>query len=324
MIYSWQRKQWEKIVARYQKGQMPHALLLSGRHGLGKLTFAKSLAELILCKHNRIQACGTCRGCQLFRVGNHPDFFEVSLKEKSKFIKVAQIRKLIAALNQTSQQDHYQVVILSPAEAMNRAAANAFLKTLEEPSGQVLIILVTHRPETLPQTILSRCQRVLFNAYSDSETLQWVSMQVKDKNKALQLLALANHAPLRAIELGSLSYLSLRDHLLKVLTNIAMQRESALNFVNALLKEDIKLILHIIITFLMDILRVQLNCHDFILNTDYLLLLQEFSLILSQEKLLEILQRLQEACQIVVTGSTEINVQLILEEIFLMLEMPEC
>lgn len=323
MIYSWQQKQWEKIVARYQKGCMPHALLLSGSYGLGKLTFAKSLAGLILCKRNRMQACGRCRGCQLFRVGNHPDFFEVNLKEKSRSIKIAQIRKLITALNQTSQQGHYQVVILSPAEAMNQAAANAFLKTLEEPSGQVLMILVTHRPETLPQTILSRCQRILFNAYSDPKTLQWVGTQVKDKNKASQLLALANHAPLRAIELGSLNYSSLRNHLLKVLTNIVMQRESALNFVSALLKGDIKLILHTIIIFLMDILRIQLNCRDFILNTDCLSLLQEFSLILSQEKLLKILQRLQEACQIV-TGSTEINVQLILEEIFLMLEMPEC
>lgn len=326
MIYPWQKKQWDKIVACYQKGRMPHALLLAGSRGLGKLTFAKSLAELILCERNLTQACQVCRGCQLLRVGNHPDFFEVSLEEKSKAIKVAQIRDLIAALNQTSQRGHYQVVILFPAEVMNRAAANAFLKTLEEPSGQVLLILVTHQPGVLPKTIISRCQRVLFKAYSDLMTLQWVEMQVKgDKNKARQLLALTNHAPLQAIKLESLNYSSLRDLLLKSLINTVMQRESAVSVVSILLKEDllkedIKLILHIIITFLMDVLRLKLNCYYFILNTDHMSFLQELSLILSQEKLLEVLQQLQETWR-VITGSEAVNSQLLLEEIFLMLEM---
>ena len=324
MIYPWQQKQWDKIIACYQQGRMPHALILAGICGLGKLTFAKSLAEFILCERNQTQACGICRGCRLFRVGNHPDFFEVSLGKKTKAgnkaIKVAQIRELISALNQTSQQGHYQVAILSPVEAMNRAAANAFLKTLEEPSGQVLIILVTHQPGILPPTILSRCQRIIFKAHFDSAMLQWVEAQVKDKNKALQLLALANHAPLQAIKLESLNYLPLRDYLLKSLVNTVMQRESALHVVSVLLKEDTKIILHIMITFFMDILRLQLNCHDFILNADCLSLLQEFSSVFSQEKLLEILQRLQESWR-VITGSTGVNTQLLLEEIFLILEM---
>lgn len=324
MIYPWQQKQWDKIVACHQQGRMPHALLLTGSRGLGKSRFAKSLAELILCKRNQTEACGICRGCQLFRVGNHPDFFEVSMEEKSKTIKVVQIRELIDALNQTSQQGHYQVVILSPAEAMNQAAANAFLKTLEEPSGQVLLILVTHQPGALPPTIVSRCQRVLFKAYSDSAVLQWVEAQIKgDKNKALQLLTVANYAPLQAIELESLNYLPLRDRLLKSLINTVTQRESAVMVVNALLKEDIKLILHIIIIFLMGVLRLQLNCHDFVLNVDHLPLLQELSSVLSQEKLLEILQQLQETWR-VVTGSIAVNSQLLLEEIFLMLETHKC
>ena len=321
MIYPWQQKQWDKIVACHQKGRMPHALLLAGSRGLGKLTFAKSLGELMLCERNLTQACQICRGCQLFRVGNHPDFFEVSLKEKSKAIKVTQIRDLIAALNQTSQRGHYQVVILFPAEAMNRAAANAFLKTLEEPSGQVLVILVTHQSGTLLPTIVSRCQRVLFKTYSDPTTIQWVETQVKgDKNKARQLLALTNHAPLHAIKLESLNYSSLRDLVLKSLINTVMQRESAVNVVSILLREDIKLILHIIITFLMDVLRLQLNCYYFVLNADYMSFLQELSSILSQEKLLEILQQLQETWR-VVTGSEAVNSQLLMEEIFLMLEM---
>ena len=321
MIYSWQKKQWDKIVACYQQRRMPHALLLAGNRGLGKLTFAKSLAELVLCERNPTQACGICRGCQLFRVGNHPDFFEVSLEKKSKAIKVAQIRDLIAALNQTSQQGRYQVVILFPAEAMNRAAANAFLKTLEEPSGQVLLILVTHQLGALPPTIISRCQRILFRAYSDLTTLQWVEERVNgNKDKARQLLVLANHAPLQAIELESLNYLSLRDRLLKLLINTVTQRVSVVSIVSILLKEDIKLILYIIITFLMDVLRLQLNCHYFILNADHISLLQELSSILSREKLLVILQQLQETWR-VITGSAAVNSQLLLEEIFLMLEI---
>lgn len=321
MIYPWQKKQWDKIVACYQKGHMPHALLLAGSRGLGKLTFAKSLAELILCERNLTQACQLCRGCQLFRAGHHPDFFEVSLEEKSKAIKVAQIRDLVAVLNQTAQRGHYQVVILFPAEVMNRSAANAFLKTLEEPSGQVLLILVTHQLGALLPTIVSRCQRVLFNIYSELTTIQWIETQINgDKNKARQLLALANHAPLQAVKLESLNYSSLRDLVLKSLINTVMQRESAVSVVSLLLREDIKLILHIIITFLMDVLRLQLNCCQFVLNADYMSFLQELSQILSQEKLLEILQKLQENWRVVI-GSQAVNSQLLMEEIFLMLEM---
>lgn len=324
MIYPWQRKQWDKIVARYKQGRMPHALLLTGNRGVGKLRFAKSLAELILCKQNQTRACGICRGCQLFRLGNHPDFFEVSMEEKSKTIKVAQINELIAVLNQSSQEGHYQVVILSPAEAMNRAAANGFLKTLEEPLGRVLLILITHQLGALPQTVVSRCQRILFKSYSDPVMVQWVKAHLKgDKNKALQLLAVANYAPLQAIELESINYLELQDFLLKSLINTVTQRESAVMLVGDLFKKDIKLILYIIMIFLMDVLRLQLNCHDFILNTDHLPLLQEFSLLLSQEKLLEILQWLQETWR-VVRSSTTVNLQLLLEDFFLMLETHTC
>ncbi|QHG92639.1 DNA polymerase III subunit delta' [Coxiella endosymbiont of Amblyomma sculptum] len=316
-IYPWQQKQWEKILTYLQKKRMPHALLLSGSRGLGKLMFAKSVAELVLCECNETQACGRCRDCQLFRSGNHPDFFTVDLKEGGHAVKVTQIRELAAALNQTAQRNHYQVAILSSAELMNRSAANAFLKTLEEPLGTILLMLVTHRPRILPQTVLSRCQRIEFRTCADPKILQWVKKQIKNKSKASQLLSLAYNSPLKAIKLERLNYFSLRNRLLKLLVT-ATQNESAIDIVNILLKEDAKLVLYITTILLMDILRFQINCSDFILNTDCLPILQKFSSVLSQENLLEVLRQLQETWQ-VIAGSVKINFQLLLEEIFLIL-----
>ncbi|AUJ58988.1 DNA polymerase III subunit delta' [Coxiella-like endosymbiont of Amblyomma americanum] len=319
MIYPWQQKQWDIIVSYYQKECMPHALLLTGNRGLGKLIFAQSVAELILCERNTTQACKVCRDCQLFRLGHHPDLFIIDIKEKNSSIEVAQIREITAALNKTSQRGRCQVVILTSVEAMNISATNAFLKTLEEPLGPVLLMLVTHRVAVLPQTVRSRCQRIVFTASSDQNMLRWVKARIREKSKASQLLALAYHAPLEAIKLEMLNYFPLRDCLLILLINTITQRTSVVDVVKFLLKEDTKLILYIITTIFMDVLRLQIYCPDFVLNTDCFSILQKFSLVLSRDKLLTILQKLQEIWQVTVSLNS-VNSQLLLEELFLMLE----
>ena len=319
MIYPWQKKQWLKILTYYQQKKLPHALLLTGSYGLGKVDFAKTLSAFILCEtKDKSIACGFCRGCQLFKVGNHPDFFILTPQEKSKNIKIDQIQELISTLAQTAQNNYYQVAIIHPAEAMNRAAANAFLKTLEEPSGQILLILISHQYETLLPTILSRCHRLIFTANLTESTIQWLQQQINsdDRNEAIQLLMTSYYAPLRALQLKSLNYKKIRNQLLQSLSNIIAQRENAISVVGALLKENVPFILQLMMIIIMDILRVKLNAIDFIINFDQQIPLQKLSAALSNNKLLLLLERLQEAWRLI-QNSSSVNIQLLLEDLLL-------
>ena len=143
-IYPWQKKQWQQLTQQYEAGRLPYALLLDGIEGVGKADFALAFASFLLCEsQTNKMACGQCKSCKMFEAASHPDFISVGLEEKAKNIKVAQVRSLCEALQKTAQYQGFQVVIINPADKMNRASANALLKTLEEPAGQVLIILIT-------------------------------------------------------------------------------------------------------------------------------------------------------------------------------------
>ena len=156
---------WHHFATQCANNNLPHALLFSGPACIGKLKFSQSLAQLFLCSEIKkvttavnSQPCGNCRSCQLFAANSHPDYWLVAPEEKSKVITVEQIRDLSHALMHTAQLNRYQVAIIAPAHAMNAAAANALLKTLEEPPGPVIIILISDKIHVLPRTIYSRCQ----------------------------------------------------------------------------------------------------------------------------------------------------------------------
>lgn len=198
----WQEEQWRLLLVRKKINRLPHALLLEGQIGLGKFNFALALAELLLCEQNDKTACGKCRACHLLNIGNHPDLIMLGPEETSKTIKIHQIRELVNTLNQTAQFAGYQIVIINPAETMNRAAANALLKMLEEPPGQVMILLLTHQPALLPATIRSRCQRVIFSPPSLAQGKQWLSKHLGDHCNNLEvLLTITENAPLSALKM---------------------------------------------------------------------------------------------------------------------------
>ena len=146
---------------------MPHALLLGAPAGLGKRDFAAAVEAALLCTQRSPDghACDTCRGCRLRASGAHPDRHRIgfALNDKGEprsEIIVQQIRDLGEVLSKTSQFGGYRVATIDPADALNPNAANALLKTLEEPPPGAVLVLVTDRPSRLLATIRSRCQRV--------------------------------------------------------------------------------------------------------------------------------------------------------------------
>ena len=192
----WHAENWTRLQARRQRNALPHALLLCGQEGLGKRDFMQRFSRGLLCQQSHDgEACGTCRSCLLLNAGTHPDYVALSYGlrkdgvQRSEIV-VDQIRELSARLAKSSQFGGWQIVSIDPADAMNAAAANALLKTLEEPSSQTMLLLVADKPWRLPATIRSRCQRIEFQLPPTEQSLAWLqSAGVKDAPAALAAAA---------------------------------------------------------------------------------------------------------------------------------------
>lgn len=220
-LYPWQLSQWQKIQSQLKADKLPHALLLSGKEGLGKLAFAQTLAHSLLCQQplDNGAACGVCAACQLLAVDTHPDLLVLQAEEVGKALKVDEVRELSSRLQLTSQFGGYKVALIVDAHDMNINAANSLLKTLEEPSQQAVLILVSSRAEKLPITVRSRCQRIIFNEPDEALALDWLARQgVEDSS---QLLRLAHGAPLLAQQLKNSELYEQHQQLIKSLLALA-------------------------------------------------------------------------------------------------------
>lgn len=212
-LYPWQNELWQRWQGLRQR--LPHAILLKGAQGIGKLDFAINLAQSLLCEAPLADgmACQDCPSCHWFIQETHPDFRLIQSealsaqddekadgKKPGRQISVDQIRALSGFANLSAHQGGYRVVLIHPAESMNANAANALLKTLEEPSGRMLIILVSHKPQQLLPTILSRCLVLAAPMPSPEASAAW--LQKHDIANPVAMLAQAGFAPLQALHLA--------------------------------------------------------------------------------------------------------------------------
>jgi DNA polymerase III subunit delta' len=230
-LYPWLQDHWRQLRQAREQGRMPHALLLSGPRGVGKGAFAEALARALLCRAPDAegQACGQCPPCLQGEAGSSPDFLRVSPEEEGKAIKVDQVRELCAGLALTSHGGGFQVALVRPAERMNLNAANSLLKTLEEPTANTVLLLVTERPAQLPATIRSRCQQLVFPAPPRAEALAWLAGQAGiGAERAGLLLELSAGAPLQALALAADEVLEQRASRLARLEAVQTGKEDPL------------------------------------------------------------------------------------------------
>ena len=180
MIYPWTEPARQEFLQRLASGRMAHAVLLCGPRDLGKTELAGQLVKALLCLDEKPGACGSCRSCRLMVGGAHPDFrlltFEINPKNDTlrTEIVIEQVRQLNASLQLTNTLSRLKAALIFPAEAMNRNAANALLKSLEEPPGNTVLVLVSHDPARLPATIRSRCQSLHVRLPEESVAIDWL------------------------------------------------------------------------------------------------------------------------------------------------------
>lgn len=198
--FPWQDPAWHQLQTLTPR--LPHAILFHGAQGIGKTVFAQNFAQALLCEQpdGTGHACGNCTSCIWFSQSNHPDYRCVrpevldgasaesdeegnekvkkgTTRQPSKEIRIDQIRALADFMNISTHRNGVRVVLLYPAEALNAAAANAILKTLEEPPPATVFLLVSSNPDRLLPTIRSRCRRFTLATPTVASAIEWLRQQ---------------------------------------------------------------------------------------------------------------------------------------------------
>ncbi|MBV4519735.1 DNA polymerase III subunit delta' [Pseudomonas sp. SWRI74] len=224
--YPWQDSLWQQLAGRTQHA---HAYLLHGPAGIGKRALAERLMASLLCQRpSALDACGECKSCLLLKAGSHPDNYILEPEEADKAIKVDQVRDLVSFVVQTAQLGGRKVVLIEPVESMNINAANALLKSLEEPSGDTVLLLVSHQPSRLLPTIKSRCVQQACPLPSEAMSQAWLAKALPDctDEERAELLTLAAGSPLAAVNLQAQGVREQRAQVVEGVKKLLKQQQS--------------------------------------------------------------------------------------------------
>lgn len=224
MLYPWNAT----FFSQFKQQSIPQALLFFGEQAIGKFNFSMHLANYLVCEGTHDKPCQQCQACHWFSQANHPDFFpvlpenqsyllekhlqleidldkkEVSDKKLSKFIKIEQIRDVVSSNILGSYRGGKRIIFIYPVESMATEAANCLLKSLEEPSPNVIYILVTHRIDLVLPTIRSRCVAIPVPKPKEVDSLEWLRLQDSckriDRDDLGALLTEHGKSPLKTLQ----------------------------------------------------------------------------------------------------------------------------
>lgn len=315
--YPWQRATWQDLQKRIREGNLPHALLFVGGRGYGKGDFAQQLANSLLCDSPDGEgiACGKCQACGLLAAGTHPDLRIVEPAEEGKAILIDSIRSVGEFLTLKGQYGLRQVVIINPAEAMNRIAANSLLKTLEEPTPDALIILVSSKPSLLLPTIRSRCQQVVFPRPDQEAGIRWLQKQIGADVDGETLLALGDGAPLEALNLYESGGLDARNTLARQWVSVADGSGDPLRCAANWAELGLPRALSWLSSWTMDLIRLKSGAAaDVIINTD---LSPQLEKLASRVELKGLFNQLDQQTEYTRWVGGQLNAQLALEDLMI-------
>lgn len=257
VAFPWHGEIWSHLT---QQQEHAHAYLFSGLPGVGKRRFANAFAAFLLCDAPaQGMACGRCRSCLLREAGTHPDLLLIAPEEEGKAIRVDAVRQLVDFMGQTAQQGGSKVIVLHPAEAMNQNAANALLKSLEEPTADTYLLLVSDQPNRLLATVRSRCRAQRLPTPSRDAALAWLAEAVPelDERQRVILLQMASGAPLRAAALHELDAVQVRQAVVDNVKALLKDRQSASQVAESWSKIPLELLVDWFCSWTLDLLKLQ-------------------------------------------------------------------
>ncbi|MDA0279943.1 MAG: DNA polymerase III subunit delta' [Proteobacteria bacterium] len=332
--FPWQVAQWAQLSRAFAASQLAHAYLLSGCEGLGKSLFAESFARYVLCLKPITQsavgvggladtavACGSCNNCLKCGAGNHPDILTIEPEEGSKNIKIDQIRWLSEFVIRSSHSGGAKVVIIQSAHLLNANAANALLKTLEEPNDNTHVFLVSDHPGRLVATIRSRCQKLAFQVPDAAIAASWLQTIIGEAN-VNSILEASDMRPLIALQLVEGDSLQDRARFLQSICDMKAGKKSIQQALSLVAKNGESEVLQYFSAFLSKLTKYSLtgivdNEDDPTLQSMYALLVpsKEKSIAQTVASSLALLYTEVETARRQLASTTNPNPQLIMESI---------
>lgn len=290
--FPWQGAQWAQLSRAFAAKQLAHAYLLSGSEGLGKSLFADGFARYVLCMNPIAQsaaagladtaiACGTCSNCLKCGTGNHPDILTIEPEEGSKNIKIDQIRWLSEFVIRSSHSGGAKVVIIQSAHLLNANAANALLKTLEEPNDNTHVFLVSDHPGRLVATIRSRCQKLAFQVSDADVAASWLQAIIGEGN-VNSILEASDMRPLIALQLAEGDSLQARAQFLQSICDLKTGKKSIQQVLSLVAKNGELEVLQHLSAFLTKLTKYSLT--GFIDNEDDPALQSMYALLVPSEE----------------------------------------
>lgn len=322
-VYHWQYSVWQHLQQRYPN--LGHALLFYGKQGCGKKAFVEHFVAWLLCLNKQADgACGHCQSCIWLKTDIHPHLMvirpneeDIKTKDKSKkpSIKIDKIREILPFVQQTLEG--WRVIVIEPAEALNIASSNALLKTLEEPSERVIIILLAEHYLKLPATIRSRTQHFALDRISPQQASQFLQQFIQQKQLNISnqqqhlLLNLAQQMPIYASELAESEWITHRAEFIKDWTQLLEQKDRPLFYAQKWQKimpfHDFNSMFEII---LCDIIRNKLQQPIYNIDLD----LQSLTQLLSLEQLFQLYDETQQSH---IWLGQNVQTQLMMEQYFI-------
>lgn len=198
------KKIWHQLVVSHNADRLAHGFLFFGEESLGKKKLAKEFIKLLNCENAKTgEPCQACRSCQQIEKGAHPDLMLIeptkpssaNATEGRQEIKIDQIRELKYTLALKPYEGKYKSVIIDEAQALNQEAYSCLLKTLEEPLGKAILILISHTKESLPKTILSRIEQIKFHKTDPIEIEEYLKSHKIEGKKSKEIALNAEGRP---------------------------------------------------------------------------------------------------------------------------------
>lgn len=314
-------------------GQVRHAYLISGENGVGKRTLATQFAIALNCAHadSPGESCGACRACRLIPAGAYPDFHVLEPEEDSRSIKVEQVREFLKQLALSPFEGRWRIALIPDFEIATDKAANAFLKTLEEPSASVIIVITAIDAESLLPTIVSRCEHIPLRAVAKDAIAEGIGSKDVPDEQAHLIASIAQGRPRLALQyLDDPSLLESRVERIEKLAEILhSSRGERFTFIEKFLpkvQERVDLdtqrimVLELLQSWMgiwHDALQRSYNPGVTIGNADQIALIEKLGRTLTSREIKNCIKAIQEAKQAIERSA---NIRLTLE--VLMLEIP--
>lgn len=256
--YPWLRPHFEQLVSSYQAGRGHHALLIQAQPGMGDDALIYAISRLLMCQQPQgVKSCGQCRSCQLMQAETHPDYYSLEPEKGKSTLGIDAVRAVSEKLYEHARLGGAKVVWVKDAAQLTEAAANALLKTLEEPPENTWFLLSCREPGRLLATLRSRCRLYHLNAPQESWAINWLQREVTvSQDAALTALRLCDGAPAAALALLQPELWSQREQLCQVVGN-AVESRDWLSLLAMLNHEQVINRLHWLASLLLDALKIQ-------------------------------------------------------------------